>query len=465
MADDHLHALPKGHRIDEYEIVRVLGAGGFGITYLAFDHHLNEPVALKEYFYAGLALRRRDGTVVPISSGRAAEYDWGRNRFLEEARVLTKLRHPNVIRVRRYIGANNTAYIVMDYVEGESLAQFLDKHGTLRLAQWQPWLEALLDGLEHLHHHNYLHRDIKPDNIVIRAADSEPVLIDFGAARQVPANTSQHLTRLLTPGYAPIEQHSETKRQGPFTDIYSMAAVSYRVLTGEPPPNAVDRAQEDDFEPLVQRQADNSSAMLAAIDHALAIRGPDRPQTVNAWRQELQGFLGIAAKKTERDLAAVRRRLQDYADRGVFRGYAETSAPAGKYHFRFLWLADQPFKLTYEPASGTLTFTNVLPHVLARSKLAAELRRFVASRSASSLPADRRIDSHRARAECSIRRGSMLVHVVAKPGCHAYGVTKLVNLVHEIFLHLHSYFPEYQWEHLRWTPLAGQFPGFGKSRL
>ena len=148
-----------------------------------------------------------------------------------------------------------------------------------------------------------------------------------------------------------------------------------------------------------------------------------------------------------RDVAAVRRRLQEYADRGVFRGYAEQPARAGKHHFRFLWLADKPFKLTYEPATGTLTFTNVLPHVRARSELAAEIRRFVEGRSASSLPAHRRIDRRRARAECSSRRGNMLVHVVAKPGCHAYGVTKSVNLVHEIFLHLHTYFPEYLWEH------------------
>ena len=147
------------------------------------------------------------------------------------------------------------------------------------------------------------------------------------------------------------------------------------------------------------------------------------------------------------ELAAVRRRLQAYADRGVFRGYAERPPRAGRHYFRFLWLAPEPFSLTYEPASGTLTFTNALPHVPARSPLAAEIRRFVEGRSASSLPAHRRIDRRRARAGCSNRRGGMLVHVVARPGCHAYGLTKSVNLVHEIFLHLHAYFPEYLWEH------------------
>lgn len=147
------------------------------------------------------------------------------------------------------------------------------------------------------------------------------------------------------------------------------------------------------------------------------------------------------------ELAAVRRRLQSYADRGVFRGYTERPARAGRHDFRFLWLAREPFRLTYEPVSGTLTFTNVLPGVRARSALYAELERFVAGRAARTLPAHRRIDRRRARPGCSLRRGTMLLHVVAKPGCHAYGAARAINLVHEVFLHLHAYFPEYLWEH------------------
>ena len=138
-------------RLKEYEIVRVLGAGRFGITYLAFDQHLNVPVALKEYFCAGLAVRRSDGTVASSSTRSRKDFDWGLARFLGEAQLLSGLSHPNIVRVRRYFQANNTAYIVMDYVEGESLAAFLEKHLTLTPAQWRPWLEALLDGLEHVH--------------------------------------------------------------------------------------------------------------------------------------------------------------------------------------------------------------------------------------------------------------------------------------------------------------------------
>ena len=242
--------------MQEYEIVRVLGAGGFGITYLAFDHRLHGPVAIKEYFYAGLAARDSGGAVAPGSTSKANEFEWGRARFLEEARLLARLDHPNIVRIRRCFEANKTAYIVMDYVEGASLAAVLEEHGRLTPAQWRPWMEALLDGLEHVHRLAYLHRDIKPANIVIRAeptGTTSPVLIDFGSARRAAAERTRHLTAVHTPGYAPIEQYSSSSRQGPATDIYALAAVSYRVLAGEPPPGAADRMVKDDYRPLVAR--------------------------------------------------------------------------------------------------------------------------------------------------------------------------------------------------------------------
>ena len=287
------NTLPAGYRLHEYEIVRVLGAGGFGITYLAFDNNLKGPVAIKEYFYAGLAVRRSDGTVAPGSTQRADDYEWGRTRFLDEAQALTRLDHSNIVRVRRYFPANNTAYIVMDYVEGESLAAFLDRHGTLTPAQWRPWMEALLNGLEHVHRHDYLHRDIKPENIVIRAADSQPVLVDFGAARRAAADKTQHLTAIHTPRYAPIEQYSTTSRQGPFTDIYSLAAVSYRALAGEPPPDAANRILEEECQPVAERITNSDSAWLAGIDGGLAPRPSDRPQNVKAWRVMLRSTRGM----------------------------------------------------------------------------------------------------------------------------------------------------------------------------
>ena len=259
-----MHTLPPGFRIDEYEIVRVLGAGGFGITYLAFDHNLNGPVAIKEYFPTDAAVRA-DGPQVTASSRNRDVFAWGLDRFLKEARVIHRLRHRCIVRVHRYVERHGSAYIVMEYVEGESLNEILKSRERLPADEWRPLLDRLLDGLAHVHDHNYLHRDIKPANIVIRAADGEPVLIDFGAAR-VASQQRTH-TQVLTPGYAPFEQHTSEGAQGPPTDIYALAAVSCHVLTGEPPPNAPDRMLEDGYEPLAEL-----AARPAGHERALAVK-------------------------------------------------------------------------------------------------------------------------------------------------------------------------------------------------
>ena len=161
----------------------MLGAGGFGITYLAFDHQLDGPVAIKEYFPAEVAVRADGWRVAASSADRREVFAWGLDRFTEEARSIHRFRHPNVVRVHRYVERAGTAYIVMEYVEGESLQRVLDARGPLPAAAWHRWLDPLLDGLAHVHGQGYLHRDLKPANIVIRAVDGEPVLIDFGAAR------------------------------------------------------------------------------------------------------------------------------------------------------------------------------------------------------------------------------------------------------------------------------------------
>ena len=287
MTENHLSALPPDHRIDEYEIVRVLGAGGFGITYLAFDHNLRAPVAIKEYFYAGLATRAGRGAVMPSSTSKVEGFEWGRARFLDEARLLARLDHPNIVHVHRCVETNGTAYIVMDYVEGESLSVVLEKHGALTPPQWRRWMEPLLDGLQYVHRRDYLHRDIKPENIVIRAADGEPVLVDFGSARRAAIERTQHLTAVHTPGYAPLEQYSASSRQGPATDIYGLAAVSYRALTGEPPPAAPDRALDDRYRPLAEKVDGADQAWLEAMDQGLKLRPEERPATVAAWRAAL----------------------------------------------------------------------------------------------------------------------------------------------------------------------------------
>ena len=286
-AHQHPAALPKGHRIGEYEIVRVLGAGGFGVTYLAFDHQLDGPVALKEYFPAEAARRGTGWGVAPSTTGSQALFTWGLDRFIDEARSLHRLRHANVVRAHRYVQAHGTAYIVMEYVEGKSLQQVIREGGRLTPDAWRRWLDPLLDGLAHVHGHGYLHRDLKPANIMIRAADGTPVLIDFGAAR-LAARDRTH-TQVLTPGYAPLEQYSREGTQGPPTDIYALAAVSYRVLTGERLSSAPDRVLDDDYEPLANHIAGADRRWLAAIDHGLALRPEDRPQTVPAWTAAMPG--------------------------------------------------------------------------------------------------------------------------------------------------------------------------------
>ena len=298
MPQDHLNALPQGSRIEEYEIVRVLGAGGFGITYLAFDHKLDGPVALKEYFPSRHAVRTDDRRVVASTTDNHEVFTWGLERFAKEARTIHSFRHPNVVRVHRLLELKGTAYIVMEYVEGESLATILEARGRLSASEWRPWLDHLMDGLAHVHGYGYVHRDIKPANIVIRIADDEPVLIDFGAAR-VAAQERTH-TKVLTPEYAPIEQYSSHAAEGPPTDIFALAAVSYRVLTGELPPNAPDRMLNDLYVPLAERVANADAQQqsslfgidatvldrpwLAMIDQGLQLRPDARPQSVAAWR-------------------------------------------------------------------------------------------------------------------------------------------------------------------------------------
>ena len=244
--------------------------------------------------------------MVASSTENHETFAWGLDRFIEEARTVRRFRHPNVVTVHHLLEAHGTAYIVMEYVEGESLDVFLAPRRRLSVREWRPWLDRLLGGLDHVHGHGYLHRDIKPGNIVLRAEDGEPVLIDFGSAR-VAARDRTH-TRVLTPEYAPIEQHSSRATQGPATDIYALAAVSYRALTGAPPPEAPDRMLDDRYQPLACIGDGTTWAWLKQVDHGLALRPEDRPQAISIWRTALreagQGALGSVEVSRLRKVAA-----------------------------------------------------------------------------------------------------------------------------------------------------------------
>ena len=280
-----LHALPRGHRLGEYELVRVLGVGGFGMTYLGFDHHLDKAVAIKEYLPSDIAARTADHSVAPQTSGSRGDFQWGLERFLDEARTLARFDHPHIVKVYRFFEAHGTAYIVMEYAEGETLLAYLTRKRTLSEAELKALLYPLLDGLEEVHKADFLHRDIKPGNIVLRDTDGSPVLLDFGAARQAIGAKSRSVTSIVTPGYAPIEQYSSRGRQGAWTDIYALGGVCYRALTGDVPDDATDRVRHDPLVSVSQRCASRASqAFLAAIDKALVMDERDRPQSIEAWR-------------------------------------------------------------------------------------------------------------------------------------------------------------------------------------
>jgi serine/threonine protein kinase len=279
-------ALPAGYALQEYRIEKLLGVGGFGLTYLATDANLKLRVALKEYLPADIASRSADQSVAPSSSESAEDFMWGKRRFLDESRTLASFRHPNIVRVMRFFEANGSAYMVMEYVEGDALPDWIKPRRPLVEGQFAAIVGPLLDGLEAVHSSGYLHRDIKPGNVYIRH-DGSPVLLDFGSARQ----KSAELTAIVSPGYAPFEQYHTQGKQGPWSDLYALAGVLYWMVTGERPLEAAARVRKDTMLPALQAadRSRYSAGFLSAIDWALAPHEDDRPQSVRDWRETLLG--------------------------------------------------------------------------------------------------------------------------------------------------------------------------------
>jgi len=287
MNEEHLNALPLGAMLHEYKIVGILGSGGFGITYLASDTKLNMDVAIKEYLPNDLAVRRGD-TVLPKSTSDNSDYTWGLDRFLDEAKTLARFNHTNVVQVLRYFEANSTGYMVMRYEDGLPLDEVLKENHLTEEELTNNILLPLLDGLKQVHAAGFLHRDIKPGNIYMRRSDESPVLLDFGAARNALGSKSKSLTSIVTPGYAPFEQYHSDGNQGPWSDIYALGAVAYRIVTGNRPVESPSRLRTDKMVPAVEAaKGKYSEHLLKAIDHALAIDEDDRPQSCDAWRREL----------------------------------------------------------------------------------------------------------------------------------------------------------------------------------
>lgn len=286
----NLTALPAGTElVGDYRIERILGAGGFGITYLADEIALGRQVTIKEFFPADFAARTDGIDAAPRSQGCAEDYRWGLDRFIDEAQTLAKFNHPNIVRVYRYFRANNTGYMVLHFEEGQSLKSWLKSLGRApRQQELDKLLTPLLDALELIHSRDFLHRDIAPDNIIVRK-DGTPVLIDFGSARGEIMAHSKTVSALVKPGYSPYEQYAETTRQqGPWTDIYALGATLYHAVTGKRPSDSPSRMVKDELPPARNAAlAAYRSGFLNAIDHALALKIEKRPKSIKIWRKAL----------------------------------------------------------------------------------------------------------------------------------------------------------------------------------
>ncbi|UXU91086.1 serine/threonine-protein kinase [Burkholderia sp. S-53] len=284
--------LPLGHRLGELQLDEVLGIGGFGIVYRAFDRTLRRAVAIKEYMPSMLATRGGDYTVSLRSERFAQAFDAGRGAFLNEARLLAQFDHPGLVKVLHFWESHGTAYMVMPFYEGRTLKQLLDGGMRISETQLRNIVGALLGALDTLHRAQCFHRDVALDNVLIRPNGSA-ILLDFGAARKRIGDLVDDGAMMIKPGYAPIEQYTDDPAfsQGPWTDLYALGAVMHAMIAGELPPAAVVRSIKDTYRPLVSRELPAgevySPAFLAAVDHALQLRIPDRPESVAAFAAEL----------------------------------------------------------------------------------------------------------------------------------------------------------------------------------
>ena len=396
--EDHKQALPPGFRLGAYHVLRILGVGGFGVTYLCEHTGLAVQVAVKEYLPNEIAVR--DGTEVhPKSAGDREGFEWGLSRFLDEARTLARFEHPNVVRVRDCFEANNTAYIVMDYEDGEPLDTLLRRHGTLTEAQLHRVLLPVVDGLRQVHAAGFLHRDIKPANIFVRRSDESPVLLDFGSARQALGRRSRSVTAIASAGYSPPEQYESDGHQGAWTDIYALSALCYRAITGEAPMEATRRQsqllrmQTDPLPKLAEAgRKGYSPAFLEAVDRGLRVIEAERPQSLDDWLQ-----FGRADPLPSRDSASTEANRQPAPTAAevvlVEVGNARRNGPwlvaasflvlvvglvwvamqqsAGQVASGYRSVAKQPFTVLVKPADARVQILNIGPPYRSGMELAA----------------------------------------------------------------------------------------------
>jgi serine/threonine protein kinase len=280
-------ALPAGTVLREWRLEEVLGVGGFGIVYKARGIYFDELVAIKEYFPSSISDRNAEDTVVPIDSDAEEVHALGLKKFVEEAKLLwnlsTPTRHPNIVSVRSLFEIHGTAYIVMDFEDGISLSKMLRQGRRFNERSLWGILRPIAEGLDRAHRVGVLHRDIKPPNILINE-DNRPVLIDFGSARFTTAEATSTTVTFHTPPYAAIEQYVRTYDQGPWTDIYALGVVMFECVTGEKPPEVLERLHAGLGTPLTAgKWPGYGKKFLAAIDAAMTVKPEERPQSITEW--------------------------------------------------------------------------------------------------------------------------------------------------------------------------------------
>ncbi len=298
------HILKPGTVLNQkYTLGKTLGEGGFGITYLAWDNNMQTKIAIKEFYPANLIKRdtteRNDTQLYLLTQSLEAEFHAGMERFVREASVLSKFFHlPGIVSVKDFFYENKTAYIVMEYIDGITLKEYLrQKGGTLSLDETLKLMKPVMESLAIVHKEKMLHRDISPDNLMV-SADDQVKLIDFGSARYYDLQSDKSMTVVLKHGYAPIEQYSANGNQGTWTDVYSLCATMYRMLTGKVPPEAIERIREDRLEPVGARVKKVPANIRTAIQKGLSVMPEHRQQTVEELYHDI--YISRQDLKTEK---------------------------------------------------------------------------------------------------------------------------------------------------------------------
>jgi serine/threonine protein kinase len=275
---------------DRYQILNVIGQGGFGITYEAFDKTLQTKVCIKELYISGSSVRNGDSSVLSQGLNELA-FDDFKKRFHDEAVQIAKFNHKNIVKVIDVFDLNNTVYMVMEFLEGLTLKRYVEENGPLSTLDASMYIKQIFDAVEKVHSYSFLHRDIKPDNIII-TNDNRAVLIDFGSARAYSEDRTINQTAIVSPGYAPIEQYNPSSKKGPYTDIYGLGATFYFMLTGVKPLNVTERHVTRMPEPHEINQ-NVTTQTSSAIMLALSMKAEDRFQAVSDFRDVINGKYSV----------------------------------------------------------------------------------------------------------------------------------------------------------------------------